>query len=431
MGLLSFLTKSVEAPPETKTATVRTLGDSFLGWLGYGPTSSGVVVDNETALCVPAVFRAVSVVAQGVAGMPIVLKERNLTGNGRWETRVVKNHWARRLLAVRPNGWQTPVEFVEGMLACAVLTGTALAVKNVVGKEVRELLPVPPGSWSVEQMSDYSLRYRIDYSDKTHGYFTQSQVLVLNGPSLNSFAAMPAIHLARDAIGLSAALQHQQSQLAGKGGNPSGILSAAGEVKPETREKLAETWKKKFGLGGPGGVAVLDGLWKFEPLAMTSVDAQVLESRRFQIEEIARAFGVQPILLMQADKAATYASAEQMMLAHVIHTLMPWVTRFEQVLVRDVLCNDDALFFDFDETLLLRGNPRDQGDFFQKALGSGGVPGFLSVNEVRDQMGYPRVEEDWADQIPRGSQSENLQSAPSPDQETPPAPQAPVEEEDA
>lgn len=408
-----------------KSHTVYTfdeLAEALFGWAGY-QTKASVAVSKDTALDVPAVFCAVRVISEGVAAMPIVLKERNLSDQGRWKTRPVRQHWAKRLLAVRPNSWQTPHEFVEGMTFCAALTGHALAVKNVVRGEVRELLPVPPGCWTVEQDKDWRLKYRVFYSDKVSQEFDQSQVLVLKGATMNGYDALPVIKRAAESIGLSMALQQQQARLAGSGGQPSGILSKEGELTAEAREKLRTTWHNQFGANGKGGVAILDQGFKFQSMTMTSVDGQVLESRRFQIEEIARAFRVLPLMIMQADKASTFASVGQMSRMHVQHTLMPWVTRWEQALLRDVLGNDDVLFFDFDESMIMRGDHKEQAEYFQKALGAGGIPGWMSVNEVRDAAGYPAVDAEWADEIPRGSQSENLNGAPStPQDETAPPP---------
>lgn len=425
---IPFLSAKSPAPPiERKSSgtvySLQGLAEAFFGLVGY--SSGGVTVSKETALQVPAVLCAVRVIAEGVSAMPVELKERNLTGTGRWKTRPVRKHWANRLLSIRPNSWQTPAEFIEGMTICAALTGQALAVKNVVNGEVRELLPVPPGCWTVEQDQYWGLTYRVHYSDKFNKVFTQDQVFILRGPTMNGYEGLPAIKLAAEAIGLSASLAAMQGTLAANNGQPSGILTSAAALDETARENLQTVWKERFGPGKKGGLAVLENGWDFKTMAMTSVDGQVLESRRFQIEEVARAYRVLPLMIMQADKASTFASVEQMSRMHVTHTLMPWVTRWEQALVRDVLSGDDALFFDFDETMLLRGDHKDQGEFFQKALGAGGVPGFMSVNEVRDRMGMAPVDDEWADEIPRGSQSENLQNAPSQggDKPTPPVPE--------
>jgi HK97 family phage portal protein len=381
--------------------TLNQLAAGFAGWIGWS-TAAGGTVTERNAVDVASVFCAARVIAEGVAQIPIrVLREDYSQEMVQRST--ARDHWAHRLLAVQPNSWQTSYEFREGMIFCAALGKGALAIKNVVNGEVRELLPVPPGSWSVEQERDWSLRIRVDYSDKTHGYFDQSQVFFVRGPSLDGFQALPAIRQAREAIGLSRALEAQQAKLAGNGGKPSGVLSFAQPLKPEAKDKLRDTWQQRFGAGGEGGIAILDGDAKFQSMTMTSVDAQYIETRRLQIEEIARVFRVQPIMLMQADKAATYASAEQMFRMHTIHTLGPWMKRFEQAADRDVLGFADGLRVDLDERGLTRGDFKDQADYYTKALGAGGQPGWMTPNEIRAERDMNPVAEDWANQVPRGA----------------------------
>lgn len=392
--MFGWLRKSQNAPIDPLSG--------FIGWMGWG-TASGRPVSERGALDVPAVFCAARVIAEGVAQMPVrimSLAQDGASGLPRWQQEA--DHWAHRVLAVRPNGWQTAYEFREGMMFCAALGGGAIAIKNVVRGEVRELLPVPPGSWSVEQLADWTLRIRVDYSDKTHGYFTRDQVFFLRGPGIDGFSALPAVRQAREAIGLSQALEAQQAKLAGNGGKPSGVLSFAEKLSPEATARLRETWERQFGRGGEGGVAILDGDAKFSSMTMTSVDAQYVETRRLQIEEIARAFRVQPIMLMQADKAATFASAEQMFRNHVIHTLGPWVERFEHAANRDILGNETGLTVDLDERNLLRGDFKDQAEYYTKALGAGGQPGWMTPNEIRAEVGLNPLSDEWANQVPRG-----------------------------
>lgn len=359
----------------------------MLDWVGY-QTAAGGVVTVQNAVDVTAVFCAARVIAEGIAQMPVrLVEERFQAGAGTGSLEVRRDHWAHRLLADRPNGWQTSYEFREGMIFCAVLGRGAIAVKNVVRGEVRELLPVPPGAWTVEQQADWSIRVRIDYADRSHGYFAASDVFYLRGPSLDGFTALPAVQQARQAIGLSRALEAQQARLAGNGGKPSGILSMTNKLSQEARENLRQTWQARFGAGGEGGIAILDTDAKFASMTMTSVDAQYIETRRMQIEEIARAFRVQPIMLMQADKAATFASAEQMFRNHVIHTLGPWIERFEQAANRDILGHAPGLRFDLDERNLLRGDFKDQAEYYAKALGAGGTPAWMTQDEVRAEIG--------------------------------------------
>jgi HK97 family phage portal protein len=243
----------------------------------------------------------------------------------------------------------------------------------------------------------------VDYLDKTHGYFTRDQVFFIRGPSLNGYEGLPAIRQAREAIGLSKALERQQAKLAGNGGKPSGVLSFAQPLKPETKEKLRETWQARFGANGEGGIAILDGDAKFHSMTMTSVDAQYIETRRLQIEEIGRAFRVQPIMLMQADKAATFASAEQMFRNHVIHTLGPWIARFEEAVNRDILGNETGVRVDLDERNLLRGDFKDQAEYYAKALGAGGTPAWMTQNEIRAEVGLNPVDNDSANSLSAGA----------------------------
>lgn len=387
---------------KSATYTVNQLA-SIAGWMGYG-TAAGATVTEWTALDVPVVFCAARVIAEGIGQMPVrIVSETFDSATDLPRLRMARDHWAHRLLAVRPNSWQTSYEFREGMIFNAAIGRGAIAIKSVVRGEVRELFPVPSGSWSIKQQADWSLRIRVDYSDKTHGYFDLGDVFYVRGPSLDGFEALPAIRQAREAIGLSKALEAQQAKLAGNGGKPSGILSFENKLAPETKDKLRETWQQKFGIGGDGGVAILDGNAKFQSMTMTSVDAQYIETRRLQIEEIARVFRVQPIMLMQADKAATFASAEQMFRNHVIHTLGPWIERFEQAANRDILGNVDGLRVDLDERNLLRGDFKDQAEYYAKALGAGGTPAWMTQNEVRSEVGRNPIDEEWANTLSRGA----------------------------
>ena len=226
---------------------------------------------------------------------------------------------------------------------------------------------------------------------------------MLRGPSIDGFKALPAVRLAREAIGLSKALERQQAKLAGNGGKPSGVLSFALPLKPETKDKLRETWQARFGSNGEGGIAILDGDAKFQSMTMTSVDAQYIETRRMQIEEIARVFRVQPIMMMQADKAATFASAEQMFRNHLVHTLGPWIVRFEEAANRDILANETGIRVDLDERNLLRGDFKDQAEYYAKALGAGGTPAWMTQNEVRAEIGLNPVNDERANRLSAGA----------------------------
>lgn len=368
----------------------------------YG-TSSGISVSPATAVQVSAVLCAVRVISEGIAQMPVRVVAEDFEGDKVSRT-TARDHWAHRLLAKAPNGWQTSFEFREYVLTAALLDRGFLGIKNTVNGEVKEILPLPMGSWTLEQPTGtWSHYFRVGYANGTHGDFTPEQCVYLRGPSLDGFKALPSLSAAREAIGLSQALEKQQARLAGNGGKPSGVLSFEETLSPERRKKLRELWQERFGPNGEGGVAVLDGSAKFMSMTMTSVDAQTLESRRHQVEEVARAFRVHPIMLMHSNSTTTFASAEQHFRNHVVHTLGPWMRRFEDVFNRDVLGNAADMRVDLDERGLLRGDFADQAEYYTKALGAGGQPGWMTVNEIRAERDMNAIQDAWADTVPQGA----------------------------
>lgn len=372
------------------------------GFIRYG-TASGVTVNARTAVEVPAVLCAVRVISEGIAQMPIRVISQAYEGQKVRQT-IQRDHWAHKLLSNRPNEFQTGFEFREYAILAAILDKGFLGIKNTVNGEVREILPLPMGTWSIERNTgEWGHYFRVSYANGTSGTFLPSQVVYLRGPSLDGWRALPALEAAREAIGLAKILERQQARLAGNGGKPSGVLSFEEALTAERREKLRDLWQERFGPNGEGGIAVLDGAAKFQSMTMTSVDAQHLETRGMQVEEIARAFRVHPNKLMHSGNQATFASAESFARVHVIDTLGPWMRRFEEVMTRDILGNAAGLRVDLDERALLRGDFKDQADYYTKALGAGGQPGWMTVNEIRAERDMNPIDEEWADTVPRGA----------------------------
>lgn len=341
----------------------------------YGTNSkAGVRVSNASALEVAAVFACVRVISEGIAQLPLkVIRERGNTRQPATDLRIYQ------LLGRQPNDWMTSFEFREALTMHAVLTGNGFAYINRVNGQVRELIPLLPSQVSVEQKTDYSIIYHVSDGKEILGTLDQRSVMHLRGPSWDTAKGLDCVRLARDAIGLSIATEEYQSKLHANGGKPGGILSTSAQLSPEAMQRVREQWQRVYGSSQNAfRTAVLDGAWKYEPMGVTSVDAQTMEARRFQIEEICRAFRVFPQMVMQADKAATYASAEQFFLNHVVHSLGPWIERWEQVIDRDLLDQDD-LYAHMETNALLRGATADRAAFYT-ALYNIGV---LSPNEIR------------------------------------------------
>jgi HK97 family phage portal protein len=180
---------------------------------------------------------------------------------------------------------------------------------------------------------------------------------------------MEAVKYAREAIGLAINIEESQNKLHASGVQTSGIYSVDGALNQKQATDLMQWIETRIGGSNRHKPLVVDRGAKFTPISMSGADAQTIENRRFQIEEICRAFRVMPIMIGQADKAATYASAEQMFLAHVIHTLMPWYTRIEQSINMNLLTDQDissGYYAKFNANALMRGAAKDRAEFYDK-----------------------------------------------------------------
>ncbi|QDL92540.1 phage portal protein [Paroceanicella profunda] len=339
-----------------------------------------------------AVLCGVRVISEGVAMAPLKVYRQTREG-GQTRRRPATDLRVYDLLYRKPNEWMTAFEWRELMTVHAVVYGNAFSMVNRVGGKVDELIPIHPRDMQVSWDKGV-LSYRATVDGRQFD-LSVSEVFHLRGPSMDGRVGLEVMALMRDMLYLTAGLEGQQIDLQEQGGRPSGILSYKGDrLSPESREALREAWVERFGPDGRGGVAVLDEGWSFTAMQVSQIDQQHLESRRFQIEEVARALRVQPLMIMQAS-GMSYASAEQLFQAHVVHTLMPWFERWEQALDRVVL-PEPELYAYHNVKGLMRGTAVDRAAYYEKALGAPGKPGWMTQNEVRDAEGEDRVEDgDW------------------------------------
>jgi HK97 family phage portal protein len=199
----------------------------------------------------------------------------------------------------------------------------------------------------------------------------------------------------------------------------SGIYSVDGSLSKEKYDFLA-AWLDKYAMGGEraGKPMILDLGAKFTPTQMTGVDSQHLETRAFQITEICRGFRVMPIMVGYSDKAATYSSAEQMFIAHVVHTLSPWYERIEQSADVNLLTEEErkqGYYTKFTPNALMRGAARDRAEFYTRMVGSvNATPGIMTRNEIRALEELPPIEggDELFDPTPKAAPASAVDPAP-------------------
>ena len=345
-----------------------------------GGSVAGVVVTEKTALQVSTVLACVRVIADGCATPELRLYR---AGNDK-RRQAAENIPEYRLLARRPNEWQTSYEWRRMMTLHAALTGAGLSIKvRADNRRVRELIPVQPGRWDVRRTTRYELRYRCWDEFGLIGEFGADEVFVLNGLQWNWGEALSAIVLARNAVGLAAATESSQARMHANGMRPSGVYSVEGSLTDEQQERLTK-WLKKNQTGEKLGLPlVLDRKATWTSTASSAVDAQHDETRRRQVEEICRVYGVFPIMVGHGDKTATFTSSEAFFAAHVKHTLAPWHRAWTQRLDEMLLDGAGPLWCEFDVRYLLAGSMRDRSQWARTMA----ELGIYTRNELRDEEG--------------------------------------------
>ena len=375
---MGFLTRAIEqkaSDPLALWAEIAKAGRS---------SKAGATINLESALRVATWFACVAVVARGCAQVPFKLFRESKVGD------LTKIEPARDLplydrMATKPNDWQTSFEFREQLVIHA-MHGNAFAWKNRTIRGIAELILLDPGRMSPEQPDEFGkITYKYTLRDGKTIIFPAEQIWHVRGPSWVGYAGLDVLKMAREALGLAIATEESHAGLHARGVRPSGVYSVDGNLDEKQHGKLV-SWLKKEAAENAGGTMVLDRAAKWLSTTMSGMDAQHLETRRFQIEEVCRFAGVSPFMVFHTDKAPTYASAEQFQIQHVVHTLSPWYARIEQSADASLLAEKEraqGLYFKFVAAGLLRGSMKDQGEFFARMLGAGGTRQVLTQDEIR------------------------------------------------
>lgn len=365
---------------------------------GGGPTKSGIYMSPQHALAVSTVFACRRVIAEDIAKMPRAVGTRTMDGKGNRIFAPIHNHPLDELLTIAPNDWMTAMELFEWMVGTAVIHDAAYIwpVRDHNGR-VLELLPLLPGTVTVEQDTDWTVRYRITGYGQSW-VAAPSQIFKLHGPMRDdALSGVGVAHIGREATALAAAMEAAQSRFHANDLRPAGVLSTSKGLQPNQREAIRSAWQAAYGPSGSGGVAVLDEDFKFAALNASSADSEVIDNRKFQIEETCRFHRVIPTVVGHNSGSQAYASVEQMFTAHVTHTLHPWVIRCEQALTRWLLTADERaqkMVVDLDMDALGRGTTTDRYNALEKA-----VKFLLTPNEARAREGLPPLSDPGMDRV--------------------------------
>jgi len=383
----SLFSGSVEHKATDISAYLSTL--LFGGWR----SKSGITISPDRALQCTTALACTQALACGLGMMPGEVSRERADGGFDRE----RNHPLWDVMEDQPNAWQTPTEWVETMMIHAVLCGNGMSFINrglapdgsmsTTGAP-RELIPLRPDQVTLMQQPDYALRYTVAFASGQSMEVPAENIFHLRSPSWNGYSGLDVTRMAREAIGLALATEESHARRHSNGVNTTGVLSTANKLGKDDVDLLRETFSQSnVGLANSSKPLVLGNGLNWTPVSMSGVDAQHLETRRFQIEEVARAFGVFPAIIGHSDKASTFASAEQFFLAHVIYSLGRWTRRFEQRVNVDLLTKSerrDGLCFRLNSRALLRGDHASRAAFYTALV----TLGIMTRNEARLDEGW-------------------------------------------
>lgn len=348
----------------------------------YGGNESwtGKSVTVTTALQVSTALACGRVIAEGMAMLPWKVMQR--------QVRSILPAPAFPLydkLATSPNPTQTAFEFQETMGLHLAFCGNAYVWTPRVSRKIDALYLIEPGWVTVKYKWPDLPTYEVRTAEGSALTLSSSDLWHIRGPSWCSYIGLEFTKLARQALGLSMAIEEGQAKIQGQGVNAPGLLSIDGNVTEDQQKKLRKWLDENSGSANAGRWPIVDRAAKFIPTTMTNVDGQTLEQRKFAVEEVCRFMRVLPIMVGHADKTQTYASSEQMFLAHAMYTAGPWARRLEQSADKWLLTPEDraaGYYTNLNEKALLRMASKDQAEYLRSLA----MTGIITRNEARAKL---------------------------------------------
>ena len=383
MGLFSNIFKARDKPKD------RTTGSNYSFF--FGGTTSGKPVNEHTAMQMTAVYSCVRILAEAVAGLPLHLYKYTASGS----KEKALSHPLYFLLHDEPNPEMSSFVFRETLMTHLLLWGNAYAqiIRNGKG-EVIALYPLMPNRMSVDRDYSGALYYTYTrYSDEapTMNGMTvtlrPSDVLHIPGLGFDGLVGYSPIAMAKNAIGMAIACEEYGAKFFANGAAPGGVLEHPGTIKDP--QKVRDSWNAAYqGSSNSHRVAVLEEGMKYQPIGISPEQAQFLETRKFQINEIARIFRVPPHMVGDLEKSS-FSNIEQQSLEFVKYTLDPWVIRWEQAISRALLRPDEKklYFAKFNVDGLLRGDYVSRMNGYATARQNG----WMSANDIRELENLDRI----------------------------------------
>ncbi len=340
--------------------------------------SAGVNISKSNALQISTVYACDRLISGTLATLPLLVYRRRSDGHGKERDPL---HPLSRLLHSRPNVSQTAWQWKRMMQSWLLLRGIAVS-RLVLGPSgaVEQLVPIHPDSIvETSKTREGRLRFRVREPGGQEQVLLQDDVFGLM-LSLDGVKPLSVIGLAREGFALAKAMEIFGARFFGSGAHPSGVLTHPNTLGEETRKALEVSWNRQHGgLHHSSEAIVLEEGMKWQPMGISNEDSQFLESRKFQREEIATWFGVPQHKVGILDRA-TFSNIEHQGIEFVQDCMLPWLTLWEQCILRDLVIDPEVHFAEFLVQGLLRGDTATRFASYALAI----TNGWMTRNEVRE-----------------------------------------------
>jgi HK97 family phage portal protein len=381
-------------------------------------THSGKTVNADSALYSSAVVACVRVLAETLASLPLVVYKKRTDGG----KDVATDHPLYNLLHDSPHPMLSSFDFRELVMGHLCLRGNAYSFKEQSASKIYSLTPLLPQNMAVEVApGGRSKLYKYNDGMGKIEEYSDAEIWHLKGLSTDGIIGLSPVSLAREAIGMALAAEDYGSRFFNNDARPGGILTMPGKITDDASKRLKSSFEEATtGQNRHRPVVLEQGLdWK--QVGLSQADSQFLETRKLQIEEIARIFRVPCILIGHSNSTSTFASAEQFMLSFVVHTIRPWCVRWEQSINLNLISKRDreaGYFAEFKLEALLRGDMAAQSASITSYITSK----VITKNEARNLLNLNPVDEGNQFENPaitpgQGGQSDNQKTNQGDDQD--------------
>ena len=374
MGILQTISSLWKSRSIENPATPLSAPDDWLLDLAGGATSSGVNVNPQTAMRYAPVYRAVNLISQDVAKLPLVVYRRNGEGKDK-----ATAHPAYRVLRYQTSRSMSAFEFKSTLTADALLYGSGYAaiIRNEAGT-ANELIPLSPGA--TNEVWEGDKRHYTTIIDNREERLSEENVL-----HIRALYGLGIIELARESIGLGMAAELYGSVFFKNNARPSAVLEHPGHLDNDARDNLRRSWQSVHGeVKNAHRVAILEEGMKLTPYSSSNKDAEFNETRQLEVRNIASWFGIPPHML--ADNTRTsYNSLESENQAYLDSSLDPWLCTWETECRAKLLTASqqtrDTHFVEFNRNALVRANMEARGAYYNLAIQGG----WMSRDEIRSR----------------------------------------------